>query len=137
MIVYKIQGKEYTSLYTLRREHPELVFPDDASEELLSGIGIQTETRETPSEPQDPLQKAKMERYQKVQELTVEVDGMVFDANEVSQTRMARVILTGGPDTVLWVLHDNTVKDVTKKQLLDALNLAVLKTSELWVQPYK
>lgn len=64
--------------------------------------------------------------------------GQVFDGDEISQGRMARSILgmQSQPEgsTVQWVLHDNTVVDVGIVELQEALTLAGLRQTELWVQ---
>lgn len=91
------------------------------------------------------LVKAKAERANAVAKITVEVDGLIFDGDEDSQTRMARTITAsqalGLPEetTIGWAMADtnpNKVEQVTVKQLAQALYLAGLKQSELWVKPY-
>lgn len=66
------------------------------------------------------------------------MSGKVYDGDEVSQGRMARAILgmQSQPEgsTVQWVLHDNTVVDVGIAELQEALTLAGLRQTELWVQ---
>ena len=91
------------------------------------------------------LAQAKYERAEAVKTITVEVDGLIFDGDEDSQTRMARTITAsqalGLPEetTIGWAMADtnpNKVEQVTVKQLAQALYLAGLKQSELWVKPY-
>ncbi|TLX52851.1 hypothetical protein DN826_21480, partial [Stutzerimonas nosocomialis] len=61
-------------------------------------------------------------------------DGLVWDGDETSQTRMARAIASmDDGDTVLWVLADNTPVQATREQLREALRLAGLRQTELWV----
>ena len=75
--------------------------------------------------------------------ITVTVDGMVFDGDEVSQERLARTVTaataTGASmdDTTTWVLHDNTVEQVTIRQLATALRLAGEAQTALWTKPYE
>ena len=89
------------------------------------------------------LTKAKEARAQAVSEITVEVDGLVFDGDETAQDRMARAITmftsSGLPadTTTSWVLADNTVAQVTIGQLTQALLLAGQKQTELWTKPYE
>ena len=84
------------------------------------------------------LEQAKVERADAVGKITVEVDGMIFDGNEVSQQRIARcVMVLNDGESISWVLADNSVAPVTKEQLKKVLSLAVIKQSELWVVPYK
>ena len=60
--------------------------------------------------------------------------GNVFDGDETSQTRMARAIsvLNDGENTP-WVLHDNTAILATKEELKEALKMAGMAQSDLWV----
>lgn len=81
----------------------------------------------------------KVVRTQAVERIIVTTaSGRVFDGDEASQGRMARVILGlhGHPDatTVKWVLHDNTMVDVEVSELREALRLSSLNQTELWVQ---
>lgn len=91
------------------------------------------------------LTQAKQERAEEVSKITVEVDGLIFDGDEDSQTRMARTITAsqalGLPEdsTISWAMADtnaNKVEQVTIAQLSKALYLAGCKQSELWCKPY-
>ena len=88
------------------------------------------------------LAQAKAERAEAVASITVEVDGMVFDGDEKAQERMARTVTaalaTGASmdDTTTWVLHDNTVAQVTVRQLATALRMAGEAQTALWIIPY-
>lgn len=90
----------------------------------------------------EELAQAKAERADAVSRITVTVDGMVFDGDETSQERMSRTITAAvatGEDmsaTTTWVLADNTVAQVSIKQLAQALRLAGEKQTELWTVPY-
>jgi biopolymer transport protein ExbD len=89
------------------------------------------------------LAQAKAERAAAVAAITVEVDGMVFDGDEVAQERMARTVTaataTGASmdDTTVWVLHDNTVATPTIRQLATALRMAGEAQTALWTVPYQ
>lgn len=89
------------------------------------------------------LAQAKAERAEAVSKITVEVDGMTFDGDEESQTRMGRTIAAAialGVDLTtykqVWVLADNTVAEVTISQLAQALKLAGEAQTALWTVPY-
>lgn len=83
------------------------------------------------------LERAKAERTDAVEKITVEVDGMVFDGNEDAMRRASCAILGLEDDeTMPWVLYDNTVAEVTKAQLKQMLRLAGAKMAALWVVPY-
>lgn len=78
----------------------------------------------------------KAERQIKISELTVETNLGIFDADEVSQTRMSRAIsVMSDTDTNLWVLANNSPVEVAKADLIEALILAGKAQSDLWVQP--
>jgi hypothetical protein len=65
---------------------------------------------------------------------TVEVEGMRFDADELSQQRMARTLLIlDETESVDWVLSDNSVAKVNKVQLKAACKLAVSQQTALWI----
>ena len=90
------------------------------------------------------LVHAKAIRAEAVEKIIVEVDGMKFDGDEVSQTRMGRTIAAAialGVDiqtyTQIWVLADNTVANVTVAQLAQALKLSGEAQTALWTMPYE
>lgn len=101
-----------------------------------------------PEKPQEQVEaealaQAKAERAEAVSKITVEVDGMAFDGDEESQTRMGRTIAVAialGVDLTtykqVWVLADNTVAEVTVSQLAQALKLAGEAQTALWTVPY-
>ena len=90
------------------------------------------------------LAQAKQERAEAVANIVVEVDGMLFDGDETSQTRMGRTIAAAialGVDiqtyTQVWVLADNTVAQVTIAQLAQAPKLSGEAQTALWTVPYE
>lgn len=90
------------------------------------------------------LKKSKVEREQAVSKITVWVDGMEFNGDETSQERISRVVSiasTLGVDIdntyQTWVLADNTIAQVTIRQLARACELAGKKQTELWIKPYE
>ena len=91
----------------------------------------------------EALAQAKAERAAAVAAITVTVDGMTFDGDEVAQERMARTVTaataTGASmdDTTVWVLHDNTVATPTIRQLATALRMAGEAQTALWTVPYE
>ena len=100
--------------------------------------------REAPAKPAEVLEferlaRAKAERTRAVDDLTVEVDGMVFDGDEKAQARMARAVgMAESPEeTTEWVLHDHSVARVTAGQLRRACRAAGQAQTALWVVPYK
>ncbi len=76
------------------------------------------------------------DRNEKMANLTVEVDGHVFDADEVSQGRMLRAqTVMSDAETTMWVLHDNTAIKVDKAFLLRVLDASSKAQAALWVMP--
>jgi hypothetical protein len=81
----------------------------------------------------------KLERAKAVATITVTTpSGRVFDGDEDSQGRMARAIIglqsQAEGATVQWVLADNSVVAVGLAELTEALTLAGLRQTELWLQ---
>lgn len=91
----------------------------------------------------EELAQAKAERAAAVSKITVTVDGMLFDGDEVSQERMSRTITaavaTGEPmtATTTWVLADNTIAQPSIQQLAQALRAAGEQQTALWTVPYE
>lgn len=115
--------------------------------ELVDGHYVQTWVQ-TPRPPEDiaaeELAHAKTERAAAVSKIVVTVDGMQFDGDETSQTRMSRAVVLAavfGKDldatTTKWVLADNTVAYPTIRQLAQALMLAGEEQTAVWDKPYK
>lgn len=64
--------------------------------------------------------------------------GHTFNGDERSQDRMGTTLAAmDDGDTGLWVLVDNTVIQVTKAELREALRLARSVMAEIWVRPYQ
>lgn len=118
--------------------------PEEGKVEFWAQFGVvYAETPEPEPTPEETeakrLEEAKRVRAAKVEAITVEVDGMVFDGNEPAQSRMTRAIAaaeTAGMTETVWVLADNTVATVTKAQLQQALAKAMLAMSKVWTEPY-
>lgn len=118
--------------------------PEEGKIEFWAQFGVvYAETPEPEPTPEEAeakrLEEAKRVRAAKVEAITVEVDGMVFDGNEPAQSRMARAITaaeTAELESTVWVLADNTVATVTKVQLQQALAKAMLAMGEVWTEPY-
>ena len=78
----------------------------------------------------------KQERAKAVAAIVVEVDGLLFDGDEISQGRMARAIVAmEEEETALWVLANNEDVLVTRAQLKEALRLAGAAQTAVWVMP--
>ena len=74
-------------------------------------------------------QAGKIQKQTAIQALTVEVDGMVFQANELSQQRMDRAIQAAGDlaeTSYTWRLANNTNQTITLAQLKEAHTKAMV-----------
>lgn len=82
----------------------------------------------------DAYEEWKLARERKVAVITVEVDGLVFDGDEVSQNRMARVVAAADTltESTKWTLHDNNVVVVTVQQLKAACRRAGEAQTAIW-----
>ena len=78
----------------------------------------------------------KTSRAAAVDAITVEVDGLIFDGDEISQNRMARAVSASSSEdeTTTWVLVGNTAATVTAGQLKRALKLAGTAQTNVWVR---
>jgi hypothetical protein len=86
----------------------------------------------------DTLALKKAAREQAVAAISVTTAaGHTFDGDEVSQGRMARAILglqaQGIGATTAWVLSNNSVLQVNAAELVEALTLAGLRQTQLWI----
>ena len=75
----------------------------------------------------------KRERADAIDNITVDVDGLVYDGDETSQTRMLKAItILVGDQEMPWTLANNDIVLVTQTELKKALTLAGTAQSELW-----
>ena len=148
---YTYQDQEYQSAWAVRQaiwEKEHKVFgsePKEGRTEFWAALGV-TYTEEPDPEPTEEekaaaeLEEAKRIRAAQVAAIVVEVDGMSFNGDEDSQSRMTRAIIasdTAGLDSTVWVLADDTVATVTKEQLKQALAKSMLEMGSLWTVPYE
>lgn len=73
-------------------------------------------------------------RARLVSEIQITVNEKTFNGDETSQTRMTRAIqaLIDPADEIEWKLADNSIATVTKEELQQALQLALLAQKDLW-----
>ena len=73
-------------------------------------------------------------RASRINALKVTVDGLTFSADELSQERMVRSVLTMSlNETTKWILANDSVADVTRAQLLAALKQARIEQTNIWM----
>ena len=78
-----------------------------------------------------------IERAAEVAALTVTVNGKVFNGDEVSQSRMARAIISAGvinATSTNWTLANNVSTEVTLVELQTALAMSMQAMAAIWVQ---
>lgn len=118
-------------------EHNAGTYLDDDGDE------VPNEPRTAPDEPVLDVKDStgyrlaafKKAREKAVSEITVEVEGMIFDGDEISQDRMTRAIVgmeAAALPSMEWRLHDNSTATVTRDQLAHALSLAGTAQSAIW-----
>lgn len=113
---------------------------DIVEDEIKLIDGEWTQTYRYESKPAEDIErKAKQERSAAMANLVVEYNGVRYDADEKSQGRLARYVSSSYDNTepVKWVDADNQIQELTIDDLQKILALAVEKTAEIWVKPYK
>lgn len=135
--------------YELRFLYQKIVEENSESFRMTRGDNLEWIVEAIPPKTEEELAEerlmtAKAARSSAVSEITVEVDGMVFDGNENAQNRMNHVVtavmalgLDLDMETCEWVLANDEVKPVTVRQLAKALYLAAQKQGILWPVPYQ
>jgi hypothetical protein len=74
-------------------------------------------------------------REKELLKATVEFNGIIYDADEVSQDRISRTIVAmNDNETFPWKNYNNTFVELTKEELRSLLRLAGLKQKELWLK---
>lgn len=128
-----IQDDESVKRYTLDASMGHI---EKAESGVWGDIEEPTQAEKDAHEAEQTRLAFKADRAAKVNSLTVETSLGIFDADELSQTRMSRAIsVMTDADVNLWVLADNTPIEVTKADLVEVLILAGKAQSALWVQP--
>jgi hypothetical protein len=144
MKAYKYDDQVFNSEWELREHLSDVSFPyltDENEQEICNLLGVEIVNLPDPElSEEERLSVRKLARSRAVNAIIVEVDGMKFDGDEVAQGRMARALKVAelnNLDKTAWVLADNTVVEVNKKQLGEALSKAMLAQGELWTKPYE
>ena len=144
MKAYKYEDQVFNSEWELREHLSDVSFPyltDENEQEICALLGVEIVNLPDPElSEEERLSVRKLVRSRAVNAIIVEVDGMKFDGDEVAQGRMARALKVAelnNLDKTAWVLADNTVVEVTKKQLEEALTKAMLQQATLWTKPYE
>lgn len=103
---------------------------------IVDGEGKPVLGERPPLTPEQTRANWKADRQAAVDSITVDVDSLIFDGDEISQARMARALLVlQDGETTLWVLADNSPAQVSRGQLKEALRLAGIRQTELWLPP--
>ena len=71
-------------------------------------------------------------KFRCLEELTVNVDGNVFDANSEARSNMTSKLATSKPNDIIeWKMHDNTWVEITYETLQEALAAATEESGNL------
>lgn len=101
---------------------------------IITDEGVSFERIENEKTAEELRREFKRSRTTIISNLTVEIDGMVFDADEISRSRMADTIVGLADDeTQLWVLADNSIVYLTKMQLIEVLRAIGTAQTALWL----
>lgn len=136
---YQCNEKVFDNLSEVRDELG-VMFSDEISEKLLAKLGVEVVEEKEEQTEEMRLALAKQIRANEVSNITIDVDGMIFDGDEVSQGRMRNAIeamKVSGKEEIEWKLADEKVALVTLEQLESAFVQAVETMNALWVDPYK
>lgn len=136
---YQCNEKVFDNLSEVRDELG-VMFSDEVSEKLLAKLGVEVIEEKEEQTEEMRLALAKQIRANEVSNITIDVDGMIFDGDEVSQGRMRNAIeamKVSGKEEIEWKLADEKVALVTLEQLESAFVQAVETMNALWVDPYK
>lgn len=75
----------------------------------------------------------KQERQNKVDNIEVTYNSIVYQGDELSQTRIARVISAmSDTETIDWVSKDNSIQTLNKVDLSAILKEAGIKQTQIW-----
>lgn len=89
----------------------------------------------------EAMQQAKEVRATSLAFLVIPYNGSMYDANEVAQERMSRVLTAFSDDDgsfpIEWVDADDVVQNITVGDLRNILRIAVEETTRIWVRPYE
>ena len=99
----------------------------------FAGVDVKRISRHPEDEAKEAREKKKKQRGQSLKSLKVTTSaGNEYDADEESQSRIARTLLAIGDGAVKWTMADNRSVLVDAEDLAEALSLAVAQTSTLW-----
>lgn len=136
---YQCNEKVFDNLSEVRDELG-VMFSDEVSEKLLAKLGVEVIEEKEEQTEEMRLALAKQIRANEVRNITIDVEGMIFDGDEVSQGRLRNAIeamKVSGKEEIEWKLADEKVALVTLEQLESAFVQAVETMNALWVDPYK
>lgn len=75
----------------------------------------------------------KAERQSKVDNIEVELNSVIYQGDETSQTRLSRAVsVMEDTDTTMWVAKDNSVNELSKADLKYILREAGIKQTLIW-----
>ena len=88
-----------------------------------------------PKTKEELLKEWKEQRQKKVDNIEVTYNNVVYQGDELSQTRIARAITAmGDSDSIDWIAKDNTIHKLTKDDLKAILLKAGQIQAKLWVE---
>ena len=138
MIIYKYNGKEYTSLYLIRKSMPNIIFPKNPTNELLNSLGIEIITIKPSLENEQTkkINELKLERDAKEVE-PIEYNGKFFDYDDKARDRINAAIIAleqlGEEASLAWTTANNTEVMVTAQDLKNVISTVAVRSNNLHI----
>ena len=105
---------------------------DNKFNTIINGV---LSRRVIPASPKELRREFITNREVALKNLTVTVDSMVFDADELSRSRMSdSIVALNQNEKKVWVLANNSVVDLTREKLIEVLRAIATAQNALWVQ---
>lgn len=121
--------------YLVEDDFVHSAYVDVSIDDITNAICIFDNSNNVAVTPQAYSVFLKQERAIAMENVKVIVNSKEFDGDEISQTRMARTVLTmNDSDTVQWKLANKEFAQVTKAELTEVIKLASETQTAIWVK---
>lgn len=75
-------------------------------------------------------------RDKSINELSISFNGKIFQADETSQIRMLKAILSlENNESIQWITKDNQIVTLTKEQLTNIFKKIIKEQTNIWLKP--
>lgn len=137
-----IKDRQNAGLYHIIDDEPELTkYQMLGNESYIIDDTAQTVTKTYKILELDPVEidrkEFKKNRQELLENFEVTHDGVIYQADEVSQDRMARAIVAmetfPAETTINWIAKDNSIHSLTRADLQAMLGLAGTAQANIWI----